>query len=186
MRSVKTSGIVIKRRNFNEADRVITLYTKEFGKIQVKAQGVRKITSRRSSHIEQLNLVQVGLYRGSTMHTLVEAQMVQTYESIKGSLPKSGASYHICELIEGLCPENQEQSQIFDLLKNTFDDLEQIDESEISVLLHNFEIDLLTYLGYWHGDLASASELDTHNFIENILERKLKSHRIFERMNNSH
>ena len=55
MRSFKTEGIVIKRRNFNEADRIITVFSKRNGKINIKASGVRKITSRRSPHLELLN-----------------------------------------------------------------------------------------------------------------------------------
>ena len=182
MRSFKTSGIVIKRRNFNESDRIITLYTKDFGKIQVKASGVRKITSRRSSHIEQLNFVEVGLYRGASLYTLTEAQMTLTYENVKGDLKKTGIAYHMCELIEGLCPENQEQAQIFLLFKQTLDKLEVSDENSHQTLIHEFEIRLLTLLGFWHGTDEVSEKLNTHKFIEEILERKLKSHRIFEQL----
>ncbi len=182
MRNLKTSGIVIKRRNFNEADRIITLYTSDFGKIQVKAQGVRKITSRRSSHIEQLNEVQVSLYKGASLYTLVEAQMIETYQEIKSDLQKTGAAYHVCELIEGLCPENQEQSSIYELVINTLRELEEADSDSLEFLLHTFEVELLTHLGYWHGSPDGSRTLNTHQFIEGILERKLRSHRIFERI----
>ena len=46
-------------------------------------------------------------------------------------------------------------------------------------LIHNFEITLLTLLGFWRGNQASSSTLDTKDFVENILERRLKSKRIF-------
>lgn len=185
MRSIKTIGIIIKRRDFNEADRLLTVYTKEFGKIQIKAQGVRRITSRRSSHIEQLNYTELSLYKGRSLHTLTEAQMITTFPAIKENLAKTGLAYHICELIDGLCPENQEQSQLFFLLKKTLDKLEISEPNDMAVLIHEFEIELLTSLGYWH-DLPEASRtLDTHQFIENILERKLRSHRVFEEIANT-
>jgi DNA repair protein RecO (recombination protein O) len=175
-------GIIIKRRDFNEADRLLTVYTKEFGKIQIKAQGVRRITSRRSSHIEQLNYTELSLYKGRSLHTLTEAQMVTTFPAIKGNLAKTGLAYHICELIDGLCPENQEQSQLFYLLKQTLDSLENASEGDMVSLIHDFEISLLTQLGYWHDQPEQSLTLDTHQFIENILERKLRSHRVFEEL----
>ncbi|PIZ97846.1 MAG: DNA repair protein RecO, partial [Candidatus Levybacteria bacterium CG_4_10_14_0_2_um_filter_35_8] len=55
MNSYKTEGIVIKRRNLGEADKILTIFTKRYGKIQVKAPGIRKINSRRSPHVELLN-----------------------------------------------------------------------------------------------------------------------------------
>ena len=64
MRSFKAEGIVIKRSNYSEADRIVTIFTKKNGKIKVKANGVRKIASRRSPHIELFNYCVFGLYQG--------------------------------------------------------------------------------------------------------------------------
>ncbi|MBI4096902.1 MAG: DNA repair protein RecO, partial [Candidatus Levybacteria bacterium] len=52
MRTFRTEGIIIKRKNFGEADRILTVFTKEYGKLQVKAKGIRRIPSRRSAHVE--------------------------------------------------------------------------------------------------------------------------------------
>jgi len=182
MRSFKTKGIIIKRRDFNEADRMITVYTKELGKISVKARGVRRITSRRASHIELLNYTSLSLYKASQISILDEAQVINSFSEIKNELTKMGFAYHICELIDGLCPEGQEQSQIFTLLKNTLNELSLTDGEELLFVVHDFEIELLTLLGFWHKRPESSRELDTHQFIENILERKLKSHRIFSKL----
>jgi len=54
MKSYKTEGIIIKRKNFGEADRILTIFTKNKGKISIVAKGVRKINSRRAPHIELL------------------------------------------------------------------------------------------------------------------------------------
>lgn len=180
MRTLKTEGIIIKRRNFNEADRIITIFTKDYGKLSVKATGVRKITSRRSSHIELLNHTEMSLYKGRSMPVLVEAQMMQSFEEIKNDLQKTGIAYHICELIDGLCPDEQEQMPIFDLLLATLNRLTV--EDEPLQLIHVFEIKLLVLLGFWHKSPEESQSLDTHHFIENILERRLKSHAIFAKL----
>lgn len=182
MRSFKTKGIVIKRHDVHEADRIIVVYTREFGKLRVKARGVRRITSRRAAHIELLNYGQLTLYKGSQTPVLVEAEVLNSFSEIKHNLRKIGFAYHICELIDGLCPEGQEQREVFYLLKNTLNELTLAEDEESIFIIHDFEVELLTLLGFWHKRAEVSMELDTHQFIEDILERKLKSYRIFSKL----
>jgi len=222
MRNFRTEGIIIKRRNFSEADRLLTVMTRNYGKIQVKAAGVRKITSRRSAHIELLNYTILHLYKGNTFSILTEAKMIDDFYSIKKDFSKIGLAYHACELVDGLCPENQENDKVFSLLQRTLSDLSQDDvtylpestSSEIddytigtfgievsepletrtaisdvshstknqSSLLHRFEIALLSELGYLDRKDIEQKHVDLHEMIEDILERKLKSHSIFAKL----
>jgi DNA repair protein RecO (recombination protein O) len=177
MRHIKDEAIVIKRRNYGEADRLLTIFTKNNGKLTIKATGVRKIQSRRSSHIELLNYAQVALYKGRSIPVLTEVATVNNYPDIKGDLAKVGFAYHMCELIDGLCPENQENSAVFALLTDTLRRLSTDEES--LVVIHEFEVELLSNLGYWNSDHANV---DTERYIEDILERRLKSKHIFKRI----
>lgn len=178
MRTYKTEGIIIKRRNFGEADRILTVFTKRFGKIQVKAVGVRRITSRRSPHVELLNLSVLTLHKGKSLPILTEAQTIEDFSSIKDNLTKVGFAYHLCELVDGLCPENQENRRAFFLLEDVLDRLEK--EDDIVSAVHEFEIELLTTLGYYKPSWRFQS-IDTTSFIESILERRLKSKRLLSR-----
>lgn len=179
MQTLRVEGIVIKRINLGEADRIVTVLTKDLGKISLKAAGVRKITSKRSPHIELLNYGILTLYQSHKFPVLVEVQSLDTYSNIKADLTKVGFAYHICELLNGLCPENQENTAVFNLTKQVFERLCR-DEDMVSVI-HEFEIELLSLLGFWHKSSAT-SQMNTHAFIENILERKLKSHKIFGKL----
>ncbi len=194
MRTFKTEAIIIKRRNFGEADRIITVFTKEHGKFSIKASGVRKITSRRSAHVEPLNHSLLSLYKGNGFPILTEARILDDFSALKTDLNKIGLAYHLCELIDGLCPENQEQRGVFELLKNTLDkltgkyplggrDLSTSLEMTIPVVVHEFEVELLSMLGYWNKQEIKPLTLhDTPAFMENIMERKLKSRRIFSKL----
>ncbi|MFN2162508.1 MAG: DNA repair protein RecO, partial [Candidatus Promineifilaceae bacterium] len=51
-RTYRTEAIVLKRSDFGEADRLLTLYSKEFGKIRAIAKGARKPQSRKTGHVE--------------------------------------------------------------------------------------------------------------------------------------
>lgn len=181
MRNFKTEGIVIKRKNYAEADRILTVFTKNHGKIQVKASGIRRVPSRRSPHVELLNHSLLTLYKGQMFPTLTEAQTIESFSPIKTDFDKIGAAYHICELVDGLCPENQESSQIFHLLKNMFTRLSVATKDNISAAIHEFELELLSTLGYWNQSEV-AYNFDTHEFIEGIMERKLKSHKLFTKL----
>ncbi len=219
MRNTRTEGIIIKRKNLGEADRLVTVITPHFGKLTVKATGVRKITSRRSAHIELLNHATLNLYKGKGMHVLTEVKMLDDHSKIKQDFTKVGFAYHLCELVDGLCPEEQENSNVFYLLKNTLNRLavqdvvmpivstkihSDIDDYTIGTFgltthdapkvsaprmdgslhetLHHFEIELLSELGYWNKSDPLSKNFDTHSMIESILERKLKSHNIFSKL----
>lgn len=180
MQSFKCEGIIIKRKNYSEADRIITVFTKQHGKLQIKASGVRKITSRRSPHIELLNHSFLTLHLSKGYPILTEAQSVESFSEIKSDLTKIGLAYHLCELIDGLCPEGQEQEAVFYLFKKTLEQL--VKEESVAVVIHAFEVELLSQLGYWQGQAELSASLDTNSFIENIIERKLKSKGIFAKL----
>ena len=214
MRSFRTEGIIIKRRNFGEADRILTVMTRDYGKLQIKAAGVRKITSRRSAHIELLNHTVLHLYKGHTFSVLTEAKVLDDFAHVKEHFDKVGFAYHLCELVDGLCPENQENRNVFFLLQNTLRKLSQqedislpqysyataeIDDYTLGTFgigvsdapqishqqngfLEQFEVSLLSELGYWNRQDALTKRFDTHDMIEQILERKLKSRSIFAKL----
>lgn len=184
MRNFKTEGIIIKRRNYKDSDRILTVLTKTHGKIYVKAAGVRKITSRRAGHIEPLNHAILTLYKGHTFPILTEIATLNNFQALKGDLDRIGVALHLCELIDGLCPENQENMRVFDLLVKT---LSRLPLEDMRTVVSEFEMQLLEILGYLSADKQknSASFLqafDTQDFIENILERRLKSRTIFAKM----
>lgn len=180
MRNFKTEAIIIRRRNIGEADRILTVFTKDYGKMQIKASGVRKIISRRSAHVELLNHSMLTLYKGPTSSVLTEAQTFESFSSIKNDLQRIGFAYHICELIDGLCPEGQENRALFELLKNTMQRLST--DEEIVAVVNEFEVELLSNLGYWNAS-HDPRVIDTKHLIEEIIERKLKSTKIFAKLN---
>lgn len=175
-RTEKTEGIIIRRKNWGEADRIITVFTKRMGKIRMKAVGVRRIISRRSPHLELLNLSTLSLYkRGNHFPIITEAQTLEDFSSIKEDLTKVGFAYHICELVDGLCPENQENQKVFNLLRSVLIRLEE--EKDLVSIIHEFEIELLSTLGYYKPSWKQ-DQLDTTSFIEGIIEKRLKTRRI--------
>ena len=177
MRTYKVEGIVLKRRNLGEADRVLTILSRDLGKITVKAPGVRRIPSRRSSHVELLNLSQFTLYSGSKtfMPIVTEAQTLEDFSLIKNDLRKIGLALYVCELTNGLCADNQENREVFFHLKNILSELSS--SSDVLNLVKKFEKNLLTELGFW-SEAKLLQTQDSQIVIERLLERKLKTLRV--------
>ena len=183
MRSYKTEGIIIKRVNFGEADRVLTIYTKHYGKLRVIAKGVRRITSRRGGCLELFNLVTIFLAVGRNLDVVCEAELKESFPDIRKNLRKIAYAYFFGELVEGLCPERQENQRVFELF---YQELKDLDKKEMIGEIKNiwmvrgikdFTISLLKELGYLVKD-QDYQNFDIQKYLENILQRKLKSERV--------
>ncbi|HEX8931715.1 MAG TPA: DNA repair protein RecO, partial [Patescibacteria group bacterium] len=151
------------------------------------ASGIRRIPSRRSPHVELLNHAALTLYNSHGFFILTEAATLDNFAGVKEDLQKIGLAYHLCELVDGLCPENQENPAVFNLLKVTLTRLSLTDD--IHKLVNNFQAELLQLLGFWNNQEFLTERVDPDligvdldNFVENILERKLKSKAIFTKL----
>ncbi len=141
-----TEGIIVKRKNFGEADRILTILTPFRGKMAIVAKGVRKITSRRSGNVELLNKVKLHIFRNRGMGILTEAESIQTFPNIKQNLMLSSYASHIIELIDRLVPDEQINPGTYRLLATI---LEILENNPRQIFIRAFEIKLLSELGYW-------------------------------------
>jgi len=175
-RMYAVEGIIIKRRNVGEADRVLTVFTKEKGKIAAIAKGVRKITSRRAGHIEVFSHVRLMIHKGKTWDIVTEAASLGRFE--KESLSHVSAGYYLCELIDKMTPLEEENRYLFDLLLYSLAAVfEETSEEKRVNIIHVFALELLWTLGF----LPRSKELSftlINPFIEKIIERKIRSVRL--------
>lgn len=164
MPALTVEGLILKRANFGEADRMLTVLTKVHGKISVIARGVRKITSRRAGNVELLNLVKIGLFHGKG-YTLTEAESIETFPRIKSNLAISTAAFHILELSNKLLPENDPNFRAYDLIIAT---LRKFEENPRQLLLRAFEIKFLDLLGFFSTRALPGMEESTKNLINRL------------------
>ncbi len=168
MRSFKTEGIVLKRRNFGEADRILTIFTLQSGKISVLAKGVRRITSRRAGNVELLNRVTIFLHQTRGMPILTEAQSIETFSRIKEDLTLSTYTFHIIELVDKLTAENQESRLLYEHLVQV---LKRLEIKPRQILIRAFEVKILTLMGFVSFRENSQDEevsLNTKKILEDL------------------
>ena len=145
MYGLKVEGIVLKRRNFGEADRILTVFSLQKGKISVLAKGVRRITSRRSGNVELLNRVSMYLHQAKTFLILTEASSLDTFQKIKNDLTLSTYAYHIIELVDKMTAENQENRILYEHLVQV---LRKLERKPRQILIRAFETKILSNLGF--------------------------------------
>lgn len=146
----KTRAIIIKRINVFEADKIITFYTANLGKIRARAQGVRKIEAKLGGHLELFMLADLMIAKGRNLDVVASAQAVNSFSNIRTDLIKTSFAYFIGELIEKLVPDELKDTRIFNLLVDVFETLNdlKIDSKQYPFLLLSFEIKLLDLLGF--------------------------------------
>lgn len=182
MRTYKTEGIILKRTNFGEADRIITIFTKHYGKVKAIAKGVRKVKSRRAPHLELFNRASLFLSTGKNLDIITEAQVINSFSNLKRELKKIGLAFKACELVDQLTREDQVQKEVFNLLVSCFNQLNhQSKTKSLMEIVRNFEMKLLQILGFLPKGKA-LEKIDVERFIEEIIERKLKSKKFFSEL----
>lgn len=178
-RTYKTIGFIIKRINFSEADKILTIYSWHYGKICGIAKGVRKMTSRKAGSLELFNLTAIYLARGKNLDIICETQLINSFPAFRKNLTKVSLAYQFCELVDRLAPEHQANQQLYNLLKDSLEKLSS-KEVKLSDLAIAFKRDLLNCSGF--GCPSSQEESDLDRFLEEIMERKINSKQLLKRI----
>ena len=168
-RTVKTEAVVLKKRVLPNQDNIITLFTKELGKVSVFAKGIKKITSRRLPHVQTANLINCVLYKKDERIFLQETSLISGFSQIKKDQTKLQYLYQFFFVIERLLPDNQLESHIYNLLMKFLVDLSN-SKIENDEMLLNYLNKTVYVLGYTKED-KNYEELK--RVIEEIIHEKM-------------
>lgn len=171
----KTPGIIIKRKNFGETDKILTIFSPYFGKIKVLAKGVRKINSRRGGNLEIFNYCRFVLRKGKDFDLVSEVEPILTFKEWRKNLKKVAVAYYFCELVDKLVLEGQENKKLFELLKNYLVSLKDFDDINF---IRSFEQHLLDYLGFGVPLAFKKQKGSLKSYIEQIIEKEIKTPRL--------
>ena len=106
--SYKTEGVILKRTNLNEADKLLTLFTKHLGKTSLLAKGIRKTKSKKGGNLELFNQVRICVSKGRNLDIITEAEVINPFKDWRRNLKKIAIAYQLCELVDKLTVESAE------------------------------------------------------------------------------
>ena len=138
--------IVIGVTDYLESDKLLTLFTREHGKLRGIARGARRSSRRFGGALELFARLDVQLVLHEGLSTLREADVVTVYRGIRSDLFKICWAGYACELVEQLAPEKMPNPRLYRLLTAY---LERLNSAPVAPADRRFyEINLLNILGY--------------------------------------
>jgi len=145
-RTYQTEAIVIKKTKLGEADSILTLYTPHLGKIQGFARSLRKPKSKLAGHLELLTYSLVSFARGKNLDTITGSQTINSFLPLKSDLWLTSCALYATELVSQFTVDNIENYPLFQLLKETMEQLCEAGNKEL--ILRYFDLHLLSRVGY--------------------------------------
>jgi DNA repair protein RecO (recombination protein O) len=179
MRGFKVEGIILRRSDYSEADRILTIFSKEKGKVRVIAKGVRKLTSRKAAALELFNFSEIFITEGKGMGIVTEAEVKNSFRKWRDDLIRVGVAYYFCEIVDKLTADEEGHREVFELLRNA---LSKLEDSKLKQQVFEFECKLLSTLGYGEHAGSDGKNGSLHKYIEGITERKINSPGIIKSM----
>ncbi len=163
-RSHKLDGVILKRFDLNEADRVLTVFTREEGKVSILAKGVKRVVSRKAGSVEAGNHSSLFVASGSNFYILQEVQVKDSYQKMKSSLGTLKYGYYILELADKILPEHEPHNDVYHLVLQI---LYLLDSQPRKIYIRAFEVKLLAMLGYLSITLKQLDDgsLSGHEFL---------------------
>ena len=147
IRVYPTSAIALKRMDYGEADRIITVFTPEYGKFRLLAKGVRRASSRMAGHLELFSHAHLMLAKGRDLDLATQASTVEAFREVREDLVKTSQAYHMAELIDSLLEDRDVHAELFTLFRNA---LAALAEGALSpeMVARHFELHFLSSIGF--------------------------------------
>lgn len=169
-RNLKTEAIVLRKKDLLNRDVLISLFTQDLGRLIVFAKGVKKITSRRSPHLQTGNLINVIISQKNDRYYLQESQLISGFVELKKDELKVKQLYPFLFVLDRLLPEQQKEVKIYNLTKNFLIDLSKSPKSE-SIIIKYLTV-TMKLMGYLDKKINSS---ELKSLIEEIINEKIPS-----------
>ncbi len=136
-----TKAIVLRRTNYQEADRILNVLTSDHGKVSVIAKGARRSKSKLAGGIELFAVNTLSYIKGkSDLHTLTSSRVDKQFSEIGKNIERTMKAYDFIKAIDRVVAENADESEYFDVLAEGLsglnDDNVSIELSELWFYMH--------------------------------------------------
>jgi DNA repair protein RecO (recombination protein O) len=145
-RSIRAEAIVLRHTDWGEADRLLTLFTRELGKVKAIAKGVRKPRSRKAGHLEPFTRSNLLLARGRDLFILTQAEAIDVHSLLREDLILLGYASYVVELLDRSTYEEGEHRALYNLLNRTLARLSRGDHPDLAT--RYYEVRLLDLVGF--------------------------------------
>ena len=145
-RLYRTPAVILKRTDLGEADRIVTVFSRDVGKIRAVAKGVRRTTSRSAGHLEPFTLSDVLFAVGRELDVISQADTLDAFREIREDLELTTHAYYLAEVVDLLTEDRLENREVFDTLVEGLRSLRTTQDPRLVLIV--FHLRLLDALGY--------------------------------------
>lgn len=180
MRGHSFEGVILKRTNIRDSDKLLTLFTRQYGKITLLAKGLRKSSSRRVGVLELFNRIQAFAVPGKNqLDIITEVILIDGYPHWRHQLGRITLAYQLCETIDKLTADHQPHPRLYATLTKYMRSISQLN-SDWQRQTNTWLLDVIQELGFWpEGKVFTGSIVD---YIEDISNNNLYSPRLLARL----
>lgn len=146
----RSQGLILKKENREEFDQLFTVYTRNFGRLEVLGKAIRKISSKLRTGAEIFNLIEVEFIQGKIYKTLTDVILINDFKTVKNDLKRLQIAYKISEIFDNLIKGQEPDEKLWQLLTDVFERLDdlRIQYTIYQILYYFFLWNLLSILGY--------------------------------------
>jgi DNA repair protein RecO (recombination protein O) len=141
----RTSGFILKKNDRGEANRIFTVYTKDFGKLELLARAERKITSKLRGGLELFYFSELEFIQGKHYKTLVDVVLVENFKILKKDLKTLSVLSKISEVFDSLIKEADPDEKIWNLLVEVF---KKLNDTKPEIVYYYYFWNFISILGY--------------------------------------
>ena len=116
MKIIKTNCIVLKKKEMKEADLLVTLFSKDYGKIMATAYGIRKSKKRNIVSLNPLNEIEITLFQKNNYYIIKDIEIIKNFKNILKNIEKLEISLYILDSIDKIYYMTEENGNFFDKL----------------------------------------------------------------------
>jgi len=145
-RVYRTEAIVLRRRDLGEADRILSVYSLDRGKLRLVAKGVRRPGSRKAGHLEPFTRAQLLVARGRDLDLITQAEALEPHAALRSDLIRLGHAAYAVELLDRFTVEEGSHRPLYHLLRETLERLAA--GASPAVALRFYELHLLEGAGF--------------------------------------
>jgi DNA repair protein RecO (recombination protein O) len=172
MARFQTEGIVLKHFDLGEADKIITFYTRDKGKVRAVARGVRKVKNRLSGLVLPFSYNEIKIYRGRSIDQINHIESKYSFGELRGDLAKMAYASYMAEVVEKVGKEDNPNMMLFSLLLAAYYQILEITDKQayrLELVNLKFKTNLLSVLGFKPElklciECESEIKLRTNNF----------------------
>ncbi len=145
-RLYRTPAVILKRTDLGEADRIVTLFSRDVGKIRAVARGVRRGKSRAAGHLEPFTLSDVMFAVGRELDVVAQADTLESFRAVREDVMLATHAYYLAEMVDLLTEDHQENQAVFEILVDGLHNLAEHPDARVVLVV--FHLRLLDALGY--------------------------------------